>query len=235
MKIPFKIAFIGLGNMGLPMAANLVKAGHKVTGSTCRGGARAAEANRRPRRRIDRRGGERRRDRHHHAAGRQACAAVWCRKSCRRCAGGRAAHRLLDHRRRERAPRRMRWRRSAACAMLDAPVSGGVGGATAGTLTFMVGGDEAAFARGQAGAGGDGQEHRALPAAPGAGQAAKICNNMILGISMIAVCEAFVLAEKLGLSHQAEAVRRRLDLVGPVLVADQLLPGAGAGAGVAGQ
>ncbi|MEU6441569.1 3-hydroxyisobutyrate dehydrogenase [Streptomyces sp. NPDC047046] len=85
---------------------------------------------------------------------------------------------------------------------LDAPVSGGVVGAEAGTLTFMVGGGEAEFAE-------------ALPlldvmgkkvvhcGAAGAGQAAKICNNMILGVSMIAVSEAFVLAESLGLSHQA--------------------------------
>ncbi|RQP13982.1 MAG: 3-hydroxyisobutyrate dehydrogenase, partial [Brucella intermedia] len=85
---------------------------------------------------------------------------------------------------------------------IDAPVSGGTGGASAGTLTFMAGGSDEAFKRGEpilqpmAGkivhCGGD-----------GAGQAAKICNNMILGISMIGVSEAFVLAEKLGLSHQA--------------------------------
>jgi 3-hydroxyisobutyrate dehydrogenase len=86
-------------------------------------------------------------------------------------------------------------------AMMDAPVSGGVGGAQAGTLTFMVGGSEQAFARARSileqmgktivHAGG-----------PGNGQAAKICNNMILGVSMIAVSEAFVLAEKLGLDAQ---------------------------------
>jgi 3-hydroxyisobutyrate dehydrogenase len=85
--------------------------------------------------------------------------------------------------------------------MLDAPVSGGVGGASAGTLTFMVGGSARAFVRAETilqkmgktivHAGG-----------PGTGQAAKICNNMILGVSMIAVSEAFVLAEKLGLDHQ---------------------------------
>ena len=85
--------------------------------------------------------------------------------------------------------------------MLDAPVSGGVGGATAGTLTFMVGGSERAFERALSilqvmgktivHAGGAGN-----------GQAAKICNNMILGMSMIAVSEAFVLAEKLGLDKQ---------------------------------
>ncbi len=90
----------------------------------------------------------------------------------------------------------------AGLMSLDAPVSGGVGGAAAGTLTFMAGGAAPAF-------------DRALPILQamgknlthcgddGAGQAAKICNNMILGISMIAVSEAFGLADKLGLSRQA--------------------------------
>ncbi|RWB35239.1 3-hydroxyisobutyrate dehydrogenase [Mesorhizobium sp.] len=85
---------------------------------------------------------------------------------------------------------------------IDAPVSGGTGGAAAGTLTFMAGGSKDAFAK---------AEPILKPMAgrilhcgdDGAGQAAKICNNMILGISMIGVAEAFVLAEKLGLSHQA--------------------------------
>jgi 3-hydroxyisobutyrate dehydrogenase len=85
---------------------------------------------------------------------------------------------------------------------IDAPVSGGTGGAAAGTLTFMAGGAKEAFAK---------AEPILKPMAgrivhcgdDGAGQAAKICNNMILGISMIGVAEAFVLAEKLGLSHQA--------------------------------
>lgn len=90
---------------------------------------------------------------------------------------------------------------SAGMAMVDAPVSGGVGGAQAGTLTFMVGGPDDDFTKAEpilqdmgktiVHAGG-----------PGNGQAAKICNNMILGISMIGVSEAFVLAEKLGLDHQ---------------------------------
>ena len=92
--------------------------------------------------------------------------------------------------------------------MLDAPVSGGVGGATAATLTFMVGGSERAFERALSilqvmgktivHAGGAGN-----------GQAAKICNNMILGVSMIAVSEAFVLAEKLGLDKQKLLTSRR--------------------------
>ncbi|MEN8892498.1 MAG: NAD-binding protein, partial [Planktotalea arctica] len=89
----------------------------------------------------------------------------------------------------------------AGVLALDAPVSGGTGGASGGTLTFMVGGAEEGF-------------NKALPlfeimgqkavhcGAPGNGQAAKICNNMILGVTMIATCEAFALADKLGLDRQ---------------------------------
>ena len=85
--------------------------------------------------------------------------------------------------------------------MVDAPVSGGTAGAAAATLTFMVGGSEAAFARAQPVLAQMGKTIvHAGPA--GNGQAAKICNNMILGVTMIAVSEAFVLAEKLGLEHQ---------------------------------
>jgi 3-hydroxyisobutyrate dehydrogenase len=82
--------------------------------------------------------------------------------------------------------------------MLDAPVSGGVGGAQAGTLTFMVGGTDTAFAKAKPVLESMGPTivHAGKS---GNGQAAKICNNMIVGISMIAVSEAFVLAEKLGL------------------------------------
>jgi len=87
-------------------------------------------------------------------------------------------------------------------ATLDAPVSGGVGGAKAATLTFMVGGSAAAFAHGKPVLERMGKRVVHCGEA-GNGQAAKICNNMILGISMIAVSEAFVLGEKLGLSHQA--------------------------------
>jgi 3-hydroxyisobutyrate dehydrogenase len=88
------------------------------------------------------------------------------------------------------------------CLSLDAPVSGGVGGAKGATLTFMAGGSEEAFALGQPVLAKMGRRIVHCGAA-GNGQAAKICNNMILGISMIGVSEAFVLAEKLGLSHQA--------------------------------
>jgi 3-hydroxyisobutyrate dehydrogenase len=89
----------------------------------------------------------------------------------------------------------------AGLAMLDAPVSGGVGGAVAGTLTFMVGGTDAAFARGRTILAQMGRTIVHAGAA-GAGQAAKICNNMILGVSMLAVSEAFVLADRLGLDRQ---------------------------------
>jgi 3-hydroxyisobutyrate dehydrogenase len=82
--------------------------------------------------------------------------------------------------------------------MLDAPVSGGVAGAQAATLTFMVGGSDKAFERAKPVLEAMGKIIVQAGSA-GSGQAAKICNNMILGISMIAVCEAFVLAEKLGL------------------------------------
>src|SRR5207248_2430192 len=86
--------------------------------------------------------------------------------------------------------------------MVDAPVSGGIAAAAGGTLTFMVGGSDAAFARAQGIL--DPMAKAVIHAGgPGAGQAAKICNNMILGATMIATCEAFVLAEKLGLSRQA--------------------------------
>jgi 3-hydroxyisobutyrate dehydrogenase len=88
------------------------------------------------------------------------------------------------------------------CLSLDAPVSGGVGGAKGATLTFMAGGAPAAFAKAEPILAQMGRKVVHCGEA-GAGQAAKICNNMILGVSMIGVCEAFVLAEKLGLSAQA--------------------------------
>ncbi len=88
------------------------------------------------------------------------------------------------------------------CPSLDAPVSGGTGGAAAATLTFMIGGDQDVFAKAQPIFAAMGERIIHCGAAT-AGQAAKICNNMILGISMIAVGEAFVLGEKLGLTHQA--------------------------------
>src|SRR4029077_3181216 len=87
-------------------------------------------------------------------------------------------------------------------ASVDAPVSGGTGGAKGATLTFMCGGADKAFAGAKTVLESMGKKIVHCGAA-GAGQAAKICNNMILAVSMIAVSEAFSLAEKLGLSHQA--------------------------------
>jgi len=195
------IAFIGLGNMGNPMAANLVKAGHAVQGfdlvpanleAAKAGGvtvmADAAAA-------VD--GAE--------VvitmlpAGRHVIA-VWSEIAPKAAAGTLFIDSsTIDV---ESARRAHAIAAGHGLASVDAPVSGGTGGATAGTLTFMAGGADDAFARAQpilepmggriVHCGGN-----------GAGQAAKICNNMILGISMIGVCEAFVLAEKLGLSHQA--------------------------------
>lgn len=91
---------------------------------------------------------------------------------------------------------------SHGIGFLDAPVSGGVGGATAGKLTFMVGGTEQAFKTSGPLFETMGQKSVHCGAA-GNGQAAKICNNMILGITMIGTCEAFALADKLGLDRQA--------------------------------
>ncbi len=195
------IAFIGLGNMGNPMAANLVKAGHAVRGfdlmpqnlETARANglavaASAAEA----------------------VAGADAVVTMLPAGKhvlsvyadiVPAAAGGTL---FIDSSTIDVESARKAHAIAASAGMLsvDAPVSGGVGGAAAGTLTFMTGGAMEAFAR---------AEPLLQPMAgkivhcgdAGAGQAAKICNNMILGISMIGVSEAFVLAEKLGLSHQA--------------------------------
>ncbi len=196
-----EIAFIGLGNMGLPMAANLVAAGHKVTGCDLVAGLREAAA----------KAGATVTDDPAKAvaaaeivitmlpAGKHV-RAVWSEVLPKAKPGtlfidcstidiesARAAHAMA---------------KAAGCPSLDAPVSGGTGGAKAGTLTFMVGGASEAYARGEPVLAKMGKK-LVHCGADGAGQAAKVCNNMILGISMIGVCEAFALAEKLGLSHQA--------------------------------
>ena len=196
-----RIAFIGLGNMGGPMAANLVRAGHEVSGFDL--SAPALEAAR--------------------AAGvsiaSQAADAVRGAESVITMLPA-GAHVLrvyadllpaaprgaifIDSSTIDVASARTAHAQAEAAGMrgLDAPVSGGVGGATAGTLTFMVGGEVPAFEAAQPILAAMGKRIVHCGEA-GAGQAAKICNNMILGISMIAVSEAFVLGEKLGLSHQA--------------------------------
>ena len=109
--------------------------------------------------------------------------------------------------------------------MVDAPVSGGIAAAEGGTLTFMVGGSEEGFeqAREYLEKMGKAVIHAG---GPGAGQAAKICNNMLLGATMAATCEAFVLAEKLGLDP-TDLLRHFVQGQRPELVDDQLLPGPG--------
>src|SRR5277367_15138 len=196
-----KIAFIGLGNMGAPMAANLVKAGHSVAGFDLVDAAKTAAA----------------------ASGvaiaASAAEAVASADTVvTMLPAGRhvlAAHaELLPAMPKgalvidcstidvDSARRAHEAGAAAGVLTLDAPVSGGVGGATAGTLTFMCGGSAEAFARAKPILENMGKRIVHCGAA-GAGQAAKICNNMILGATMIATCEAFVLAEKLGLSAQA--------------------------------
>lgn len=196
-----EIGFIGLGNMGLPMAANLVKAGHKVTGfdtvpaalqAAKQAGITVAES-----------AADAAMDRDTIITmlpSGKIVLSVFAQiintatpgtliidSSTIDVASAKKAHELAE---------------TSSLLCLDAPVSGGVGGAEAGTLTFMAGGSKQAFDKagtvleimgGRIVHCGDG----------GAGQSAKICNNMLLGISMIGACEAFSLAEKLGLSQQA--------------------------------
>lgn len=195
------IAFIGLGNMGGPMAANLVKAGYPVRGFDLSETAKLAA---------------------------RESGITLCDTAAETLSGATivitmlpAGHHVLsvwselvavvdqgtlmidcstidvDSARKCHA-----LANGAGCLSLDAPVSGGTAGASAGTLTFMVGGEADALHRGRTILEAMGRRVVHCGSA-GAGQAAKICNNMILGITMAGVCEAFVLGEKLGLSHQA--------------------------------
>ena len=195
------IGFIGLGNMGAPMAANLVKAGEHVVGFDVVAALRDAAASSG----VQIAGNAKStieaadtvltmlpagehvlsvwNDIVPHA--RQGTLFIDC--STIDISSARKAHALAA---------------ASGIATLDAPVSGGVGGAKAATLTFMVGGSDHAFARGKPILERMGKRVVHCGVA-GNGQVAKICNNMILGASMIAVGEAFVLGEKLGLSHQA--------------------------------
>jgi len=195
------IGFIGLGNMGGPMAANLVRAGHSVRGFDLSPACSEAAA----------RTGVAVAGDIAEAVGGADCvitmlpAGKHVLEVFRTLAGSASPDALLidcstiDV---ESARRAHDLASGSGMACLDAPVSGGTGGAAAGTLTFMVGGEADAFARGETILAGMGRKIVHCGAA-GAGQAAKICNNMILGIAMIAVSEAFVLGETLGLSHQA--------------------------------
>jgi len=190
------IGFIGLGNMGAPMAKNLAAAGHRVAGfdpagTTAEGVSAAASAE---------------------------AAAMGADVVITMLPNGKIAQSvadqvlpvmgkgtvLLDCSTIDVATARQiaRLAEDRDISFLDAPVSGGVGGAEAGTLTFMVGGADESFAAvtplfdimGRT---------AVLCGGAGNGQAAKICNNMILGITMIGTCEAFALADKLGLDRQA--------------------------------
>lgn len=198
-----KIGFIGLGNMGLPMAQNLVKAGHQVVGADMNAAAVA---------RLKEAGGAAAANAVAAAEGADAIVTMLpSGKEVREVylgadgliARAKAGALLIDSSTIdvETARAVAKAAQEKGLAMVDAPVSGGVGGAQAGTLTFMVGGSEEAFARAKPilEAMGKTIVHAG---GPGNGQAAKICNNMILGVSMIAVSEAFVLAEKLGLDAQ---------------------------------
>ena len=196
-----KIAFIGLGNMGGGMAANLVKAGHEVhafdlsaealaraktsgcaTYSSVREAVQGAEAV---------------------ISMLPNGAIVESVFSADVIGHAPASALLLDCSTIDVATARLVADQASAAgyAMVDAPVSGGIAAANGGTLTFMVGGSDEAFARAEAilSAMGKAVIHAG---ASGAGQAAKICNNMILGATMIATCEAFAMAEKLGLDLQ---------------------------------
>lgn len=198
------IAFIGLGNMGGPMAANLLKAGHRVAGFDLDPAAlgRLAEA-----------GGGGAESAARAVEGAEIVismlpAGTHVRDLYLGTGGVIAAARgrdvlLIDCSTIDVATARAvaEGAQDAGLAMLDAPVSGGVGGAVAGTLTFMVGGSDAAFARARPILAVMGRNIVHTGAA-GAGQAAKICNNMILGVSMLAVCEAFLLADRLGLARE---------------------------------
>lgn len=195
------IAFIGLGNMGEPMAVNLVKAGHRVVGFDLVPALREA---------LQDQGVDfafAARDAVREAemvvtmlpAGKHVLS-VWTDILTATRAGTLVVDcSTIDV---ESARKAHAMAKERGCPSLDAPVSGGVGGAKAATLTFMAGGSGQAFARAEPILSRMGKRVVHCGEA-GAGQAAKICNNMILGISMIGVCEAFALAEKLGLSAQA--------------------------------
>ncbi|TDX33897.1 3-hydroxyisobutyrate dehydrogenase [Rhodovulum visakhapatnamense] len=189
-----KIGFIGLGNMGAPMAANLVQAGHEVTGfdltAPAPEGVAMAESAAAA------------------ATGREVVITMLPNGQILRAVAAEilpamaSGAVLLDCSTVDVDSARAVAAEAGAAGLMavDAPVSGGVGGATAGTLTFMAGGSDAAFATVRPLFDIMGQ--KAVHCGPsGNGQAAKICNNMILGVTMIATCEAFALADKLGLER----------------------------------
>jgi 3-hydroxyisobutyrate dehydrogenase len=195
------IGFIGLGNMGAPMAANLVKAGHRVAGYDINPAARDA---------LVAAGGIAAASAAETARGAEIVITmlpagedvreVWLNQGGLIEAVAKAKPLLIDCSTIDVDSARTvtAAAEAAGLAMLDAPVSGGTVGAQNGTLTFMVGGTEEAFARGKPilAAMGKNIFHAG---GPGAGQAVKICNNMMLAINMVGVSEGFLLARKLGL------------------------------------
>ncbi len=190
-----KIGFIGLGNMGGPMAANLAKAGHEISGfdlqAPCPDGVvkspSAAQV----------------------ATGKDVVITMLPNGAILRSVADEIIAVMdkgavfLDCSTVDvETARAVAAQAQAADLMaIDAPVSGGVGGAAGGTLTFMAGGTDAGFTKVAPLFKVMGQKSVHCGAS-GAGQAAKICNNMILGVTMIATCEAFALADKLGLDRQ---------------------------------
>ena len=137
---------------------------------------------------------------------------------------GHAADRLLDHRRRISAREVGEAMQARGFDFVDAPVSGGIAAAAGGTLTFMVGGTDEAVRAAQPFL--EPMAKAVIHAGQlGAGQAAKICNNMILGATMAATCEGFVLAQE-ARARPADLLRHLVQGVGPELVDDELLPGA---------
>ncbi|PTW52048.1 MULTISPECIES: 3-hydroxyisobutyrate dehydrogenase [Rhodovulum] len=189
-----KIGFIGLGNMGAPMAANLVQAGHEVTGFDLTAPAPEGVAM------ADSAAAA--------AQGREVVITMLPNGQILRAVAAEilpamaSGAVLLDCSTVDVDSARAVAAAAEAAGLMavDAPVSGGVGGASAGTLTFMAGGSDAAFATVRPLFDIMGQ--KAVHCGPsGNGQAAKICNNMILGVTMIATCEAFALADKLGLAR----------------------------------
>src|SRR6056297_1500701 len=190
-----KIGFIGLGNMGGPMAANLAKAGHEVMGfdtaGVTIGGVTSADSAAAA------------------ASGAEVVITMLPTGQILRTVANELIPAmdkgavLLDCSTVDVDSARAVAQKAndAGLSALDAPVSGGVGGASGGTLTFMVGGDQAGFDMARPLFDIMGQ--KAVHCGPsGNGQAAKICNNMILGATMIVTCEAFALADKLGLDRE---------------------------------
>ncbi|MBS8228572.1 3-hydroxyisobutyrate dehydrogenase [Vannielia litorea] len=190
-----KIGFIGLGNMGAPMALNLIAAGHDVTGFDTMAkpegiplAASAAEA----------------------TLGAEVVITMLPNGEILRAVAAEIHPAMskgtihLDCSTVDVASAQAvaEAAQTSDLAALDAPVSGGTGGATAGTLTFMVGGPAEAYTTAKPLFDIMGQKSVHCGGA-GMGQAAKICNNMILGVTMIATCESFALADKLGLERQA--------------------------------